>query len=1128
MISLSYKSITGFMNRLVLKTSKISALNPIEMIVASLILGSVTYVYLFNLAKSSEILSTATIYDTSFLSTILYASPNDISFSPLKQDPPLPAASISRIELKQLSIALSDPTNQQNMDTIMRFHNYIESTQLDFSSLGYQEKGVMTYKDHLCYNVSRTCPTMETITRENNVILSYVFDLSDDQRIKASHLWDQKVMASSLDRLTPTATQYHHSEGSISTIVWLIRIIKNISRDTTVRMKSASKMDVIVVAAGYIMMAFTFLSLYIKMHKLGSKYTLATTIFMSGFFSFMLSLATVYKLGAPVSPVLLSEATPFLVVTIGFERPYKLTKCIFEQENNNTDNSNVLQIISRSVEIIAPTLIRDGLLEIVVFILGAKSALPGLREFCLMSAFLIGYDMMLMFTWYISVLSLKLELRKIKETASTSASVPGTTATSEAPSSSATSIESNHARNKKPAIIKTKLLMIIGFLTMHVFEFCSTLSFSSSRNNPHSLPQVSVIEPTIEPLLSSILNQHRSSGSANGLLLKVSPSINFQLLAPSHFQGLPPVKSLLAEIYNTYTIYAQDPVISKWVVAILMVSILLNTYLFEIAKYNRQTAQQYQTPTIQNHGPAHAISPPLNRKLASSSTLSPVSDPNLTIKRGPPHSSAPTLRHHHKKYQHQLGIRTVEECLYILKNTDQGASNLADEEIILLIQHAHIAPHVLEKVLGDLERAVRIRKAVISRASTTQTLESSALPVAEYDYSKVLGACCENVIGYMPIPVGVAGPMMIDGESIHLPMATTEGCLVASVARGCKAVNANGAGGATTVLIADGMTRGPCVEFPNIIDAGLCKRWLDHEGFDIVAHAFNNTSRFARVRKIQVAMAGKLLYIRFSTTTGDAMGMNMISKGCEKALSKIAEHFPTMQIVSLSGNYCTDKKPAAINWIEGRGKSVVAEAVIPSSVVEKVLKTTVDALVELNISKNLIGSAMAGSMGGFNAHAANILTAMYIAAGQDPAQNVESSNCITLMKSVNNGSALHISCSMPSIEVGTVGGGTILPPQQAMLDMLGVRGPHPTDPGKNAQKLARIICAAVMAGELSLCAALAAGHLVKAHMQHNRATTTAPAVNDDNKKKAPKTPASTPRSSLSRQNTMPEAGDCIL
>jgi hydroxymethylglutaryl-CoA reductase (NADPH) len=106
-----------------------------------------------------------------------------------------------------------------------------------------------------------------------------------------------------------------------------------------------------------------------------------------------------------------------------------------------------------------------------------------------------------------------------------------------------------------------------------------------------------------------------------------------------------------------------------------------------------------------------------------------------------------------------------------------------------------------------------------------------------------------------------------------------------------------------------------------------------------------------------------------------------------------------MQVIALSGNFCTDKKPAAINWIEGRGKSVVSEAVIPGHIVQSVLKTTVKELVELNLSKNLIGSAMAGSIGGFNAHAANIVTAVFLACGQDPAQNVESSNCITLMES---------------------------------------------------------------------------------------------------------------------------------
>ena len=151
---------------------------------------------------------------------------------------------------------------------------------------------------------------------------------------------------------------------------------------------------------------------------------------------------------------------------------------------------------------------------------------------------------------------------------------------------------------------------------------------------------------------------------------------------------------------------------------------------------------------------------------------------------------------------------------------------------------------------------------------------------------------------------------------------------------------------------------------------------------------------------MRTALAGTYLYIRFRTTTGDAMGMNMISKGCEKALSVMATDggFNDMSTISLSGNYCTDKKAAAVNWIEGRGKAVVAEAIIPGDVVRSVLKSEVDALVELNTSKNLIGSAMAGALGGFNAHAANIVAAMFIATGQDPAQVVESCNCITIMK----------------------------------------------------------------------------------------------------------------------------------
>lgn len=665
---------------------------------------------------------------------------------------------------------------------------------------------------------------------------------------------------------------------------------------------------------------------------------------------------------------------------------------------------------------------------------------------------------------------------------------------------------------------------------MHVFEFCSTISFSASSNYNQLVPKAPLTDASVEPLLTLLLQEHRQSNSnctAIPVLLKVSSPITFKITdgQQSHvFFWSAHVTLLLDEFYNTFTIYIQDPLINKWIAVILMVSILMNTYLFEIAKRpkDRQMTQKiFPTNPQDRKSPIVPDEYSTNQQNQIRHTQSPQ---RL-------HRTDSKMKNKQQKSSISI-IRNTEESLAVLNNPDLGPAALADEEIINLVQNAHIAPYALEKVLGDFERAVIIRKIVISRASVTQTLETSALPSDGYDYGKVLGACCENVIGYMPIPVGVAGPMMIDGDKVHIPMATTEGCLVASVARGCKAVNAGG--GAKTVLIADGMTRGPCVEFSNIKEAGECKLWIESEGFDIVTNAFNSTSRFARLRKIQVAMAGKLLYIRFSTTTGDAMGMNMISKGCEKALSVISEYFPTMQIVSLSGNYCTDKKPAAINWIEGRGKSVVTEAIIPKDVVQKVLKTTIDALVELNTSKNLIGSAMAGSVGGFNAHAANILTAMYIAAGQDPAQNVESSNCITLMKSINHGEALHISCSMPSIEVGTVGGGTILAPQQAMLDMLGVRGPHPTDPGKNAQKLARIICAAVMAGELSLCSALAAGHLVKAHMEHNRnpaatqnITNLSQTSSNNRQGNVPRTPSTTPRSSYSEKGTL-VGGNCRM
>jgi len=430
--------------------------------------------------------------------------------------------------------------------------------------------------------------------------------------------------------------------------------------------------------------------------------------------------------------------------------------------------------------------------------------------------------------------------------------------------------------------------------------------------------------------------------------------------------------------------------------------------------------------------------------------------------------------------------RDVAECLKVMNSSPEGTKQLVDAEIINLVESKHIAGHQLEKALCDPSRGVRVRRKIyMKRGNLKRAMET--LPYQHFDYSKVMGACCENVVGYMPVPVGVVGPLNLDNNSTYVPMATTEGCLVASTNRGCRAL----AGcGVTTRVTYDGMTRGPVVRFPCMARATEAKEWMgDKNNFECIKQHFDSTSRFARLQRLHTRIAGRLLYIRFVAKSGDAMGMNMLSKATEFAIQRMLDVFPDMEVVSLSGNFCTDKKPAAVNWVEGRGKSVVAEAIVPAHIIKSVLKTSTSALVDLNTSKNLVGSAMAGSIGGFNAHAANIITAIYIATGQDAAQTVGSSNCITLMEPWGEkGEDLYITCSMPSIEVGTVGGGTILPAQSSCLEMLGVKGPHPTNPGAHAAQLARVVCASVLAGELSLMSALAAGHLVRSHLKHNRST----------------------------------------
>lgn len=454
-----------------------------------------------------------------------------------------------------------------------------------------------------------------------------------------------------------------------------------------------------------------------------------------------------------------------------------------------------------------------------------------------------------------------------------------------------------------------------------------------------------------------------------------------------------------------------------------------------------------------------------------------------------------------KKVLHPPAVSTPPLCSEKPPQSSARKSSSTSLSNIKELDNPTIAQRVLSNQLKDHELEARLdpfRAVQVRRIAATAKLQSalglshdSPSPLEQLpsqpslDYAKVHGANCEIVVGYVPIPVGLVGPLTLNQETVYVPMATTEGCLVASTNRGAKAITAGGTG-AHAIVIRDGITRAPCVRMASAMEAAALKLWCETpHNFAKLKEAFESTTSFGKLKACNPTVAGRNVYLRLVCFAGDAMGMNMVSKGSLAVMELLQRQFPSLKLVALSGNMCTDKKAAATNWLEGRGKSVVVEATISKEVVQTVLKTTVEAMVHTNLHKNLIGSAMAGALGGFNAHASNIVTAVFLATGQDPAQNVESSNCITLLEETPAGD-LWISCTMPSLEVGTVGGGTSLAAQAACLQAMGCQGGSTQQPGDHAQRLAKIIAAATLAGELSLLAALAANTLVQAHMTHNR------------------------------------------
>jgi hydroxymethylglutaryl-CoA reductase (NADPH) len=323
------------------------------------------------------------------------------------------------------------------------------------------------------------------------------------------------------------------------------------------------------------------------------------------------------------------------------------------------------------------------------------------------------------------------------------------------------------------------------------------------------------------------------------------------------------------------------------------------------------------------------------------------------------------------------------------------------------------------------------------------------------------------------VPIGLAGPLKVNGEhadgEFYVPMATTEGTLVASYNRGMKLCRE--AGGATTTILDDRMQRAPVFSFSNAREARDFRQWLD-VNFEAVAVAAESTTSSGKLLDIQKFAVSKLLYTRFNYSTGDAAGQNMTGKATFAACAWIKQNYPGELHFLLEGQFATDKKTSVVNMLHTRGKRVVAEITIPSALAEKHLNVSTDKLYHARM-RGQLGSIMSVTNNNGN-HSANGLTAMFIATGQDVANIAESSALYGFSELLPNGD-LYASVTLPALIIATYGGGTGLATQRECLEVLGCYGT-----GK-VQKLAEIMAATVLAGEFSLGAAVVAEEWVQAH-----------------------------------------------
>ena len=378
------------------------------------------------------------------------------------------------------------------------------------------------------------------------------------------------------------------------------------------------------------------------------------------------------------------------------------------------------------------------------------------------------------------------------------------------------------------------------------------------------------------------------------------------------------------------------------------------------------------------------------------------------------------------------------------------------------------------KIPRDREDDYTEEQAAARRAFVGEQTGTALSHVGHYSFDPgILRGNVENFTGVAQVPIGIAGPLRIEGEhargEFYIPLATTEGTLIASYNRGMRLLSA--CGGVKTTVVAHSMQRSPVFICRDALQARDLGDWID-EHFAQIKAAAETTTRSGKLRDIGQYAVGPLRYVRMNYTTGDAAGQNMTGKATLAACEWIVANYPAQIEYLLSGNIDTDKKHSQINMLLTRGKRVVAEAVIGRAAFKELMGVdTAELFHHRQIS--MAGAFLVGSANN-GAHAANGLTAMFIATGQDVANIAESHAGVTYTQLLENGD-YYWSITLTSLIVATYGGGTGLATQRECLEMLDCYGT-----GK-ADKFAEICAAVVLAGETSLTGAILHGDWVSSH-----------------------------------------------